>query len=133
MAFFDWGNKPISSTQAPASNPTTATLLAELDSTQLGPMMNGSVSTAAGAHNALGRVTAILGGSTVADWRIERTLSTGLGSTAIQETVPLFTPSGQSGQYVFVREFQPGDRLRARVASSLTANVNAFLQVEPLT
>ena len=36
MAYFNWGNRPIFSTSAPTAAPSTATVVAFLDSTQLG-------------------------------------------------------------------------------------------------
>lgn len=133
MAFHDWGNKPIDSTQTPVSNPSTSTLLAEIDSTQLVPITGGATATSPYGRGGIGRVTAILGASTTADWRVERALSTGLGSTAIQQSIPILTPTGQSGQYVFLMAFEPGDRLRCRLNSTFTGFANAELQVEPLT
>lgn len=131
MAYFDWGNRPISSTQAPTANPTTSALLFEIDSTMLAPMSGGSVATA--GRSGLGRVTLVLGADTLANFRVERCLSTGLGATAIRELVPIYTPINQSGQYVMTMEFEAGDRLRCRVASSFTGTVNAYASVEPLT
>lgn len=132
MGASDWGNQPIWSTGVGrASNPSTTTLVAEIDSTQLQTITGSSIAGA--GRSVVCRVTAIVGASTLADWTVEQALSTGLGSTAVRQLVPILTPSGQSGQYVFGAVVEPGDRIRARLNSSFTGNANAFLQVEPLS
>jgi hypothetical protein len=133
MALYEWGGPAISSTGAgTAANPSTATLVAEIDSTQL-QVLTGSSIVGAG-HAVHARLTAILGGSTICDWRIEQALSTSLDvSTSARLVVPIQTPTGQSGQYVVSLTLEPGDRVRARLNSSLTGTVNAFLQIDPLT
>ena len=128
MAVHDWGNQVVHSTGAnTASNPSTATLVAEIDSTQLRGV------TGTPGRRVPCRLTAIIGGSTTCDWRIEQARSTGLGSSAIRQVVPILTPTGQSGQYVVGLTIEPGDRVRARLNSSFTGTANAFLQIEPLT
>lgn len=135
MALYEWGGPAVSSTGAgTAANPSTATLVAEIDSTQLRVLTGSSVAGGVGAHGVPVRLTAILGGSTICDWRIEQVLSTGLDmSTAGRLSVPLLTPTGQSGQYVVSLMLEAGDRIRARLNSSITGTANAFLQVDPLT
>src|SRR5690242_2656445 len=99
MAWHDWGNRAVFSTTAqPVSNPSTATLIAEVDSTQLG-----TANYAAG-QKSLARVTWLLGSDTSATWQCEIATSTALANP--QDTVFLKTPTGQSGQYVTVHELQ---------------------------
>lgn len=126
MAYFDWGNAPIHSTDSTAvSNPSTATLVGELDSTQL--------ASTAWASAKLFRVTWVVGASTLAVWRLEQALSTALASTSIRDTTFLQTPSAQSGQYMLTYKLEPGDRLRARVNSTFTGTATAKISAEPLT
>jgi hypothetical protein len=136
MALYEWGGPAISSTGAgTVTGPSTASLIAEVDSTQLQVLTGSSVLGTPRGHAVAVRVTATLGaGSTSADWRLEQCLSTGLGSTALRFLVPsIFTPPGQSGMYVYSMMIEPGDRIRARLNSSLTGAASAMLQVDPLT
>ena len=135
MALYEWGGPAISSTGGSVTGPSTATLVAEIDSTQLQVLTGSAILGSRQGHAVPVRITATLGaGSTSADWRIEQCLSTGLGSTAIRWLVPsIFTPPSQSGMYVYSAMLEPGDRIRARLNSSLTGAASAFLQVDPLT
>jgi hypothetical protein len=124
MAYFESGNTPIQSTSAPlGSDPSTSTLLAEIDSTQL-------AGTLPGGQNY--QITAIVGASTNAQWLIEQCLSTGLGSTAIRTLTSILTPTAMSGQYTWKWKLEQGDRIRARVNSSFTAVTSVKLFAEPL-
>ena len=124
MAYFEPGNVPIVSTGAGfTSDPSTATLLAEIDSTQLASILPTGQPF---------QVTAVIGASTNAQWRIEQCLSTGTGSTAVRDLVTILTPTAMSGQYTWKWQLQPGDRIRARVNSSFTATASAKLFAEPL-
>lgn len=122
----DWGNPPINSTTAqPVSNPSTATLVAEIDSTQL---LTQNLVTGQ-SLNML--VTWIVGSDTLATWQLEQATSTALSAGV----APIFlkTPTGQSGQYLTMHRLGPNDRLRARVQSTFTASVTAFIQAEVMT
>lgn len=125
MAFMDWGNPPINSTSAPASNPSTATLVAELDSTQLGTQ------NLAPNQKLLVRVNWILGADTNATWQCEAT-----ASTALNAGVDVFFPktgTAQSGQFVTYHQLLKDYRLRARLQSTFTASATAFIAAEVLT
>lgn len=124
MAYFDWGNKPIFSTQAPTAAPSTTTLVAELDSTQLG------TASFAASQSRQYRITLIAGCDTNAAWQFERAASTAVGSAV--ETVWFRSPSNQSGQYVFDMHLEKDQRLRLRMAST-GANANGYIQAQPLT
>ena len=124
MAYFESGNVPIRSTGAGiGSDPSTGTILAEIDSTQLGSILPSGQAF---------QITAIVGASTNAQWRIEQCLSTGLGSTAIRDVVTILTPTAMCGQYMWKWSLEPGDRIRARVNSSFTAATSVKLFAEPL-
>jgi hypothetical protein len=130
VAYYDFGNPAINSTGAAfVTDPSTATLVAEIDSTQLGTK---DFATGQTAHY---RVTSILGSnaSTNAAWLVEHAISTVLGSTAILDQVGVFSPAGQSAQYVWHWELQKNSRLRCRLNSSLAGLVSANLQAERLT
>ena len=131
MSWFDWGDKPITSGLSTAvSNPSTSTLIDEVDSTLLHAGLYGGAST---NLQRTCQVTWILGASTNAVWRCEQCLSTGLASTAIRDTVFIQTPTAQSGQYVWHMNLTAGDRLRARVNSTFTGVATAAIIVVPLT
>lgn len=135
MALYEWGSPPVNSTGAgTVANPSTASLIAEIDSTQLQIITGSSVFEPRG-HAVPVRLAATLGGSTILDWRLEQCLSTGLDmSTAGRVLIPsIFTPTGQSGFYTYTLMVEPGDRIRARLNSSVTGTASAFLQVDPLT
>jgi len=119
-----WGNRPINSTSLVATDPTTATLIAEVDSTQLG-----STSWPSGKAY---QVSWIVGASTAAIYRLEQCLSTGLGSTAIRDVVLVQVPAGASPQYVTSHYLEPGDRLRVRSNSSFTGSGTAWISAEPM-
>lgn len=125
MSWYDLGNPPINSTQAqPTGAPSTATLLAEVDSTQLGTAL-----WVTGQHSNA-RVTWIVGASTTAIFQLEHATSTELAAPV--DACYVQTPTGQSAQYVFNVRLQPNSRLRARL-NSTAANAVAFIQAEFLS
>ena len=127
MSWYDFGNPPITSTQGIIAAPSTASLIAELDSTEL--LTKDFVS---GQHQNF-RVTVIAGASTTATFVMEHVLSTGLGSTAlVQAPINFYTPTGQSAQYVFNLRANQNSRFRVRLTST-AANAAATLQAEALT
>ena len=123
MSFFAEGNPPINSTTGIVAAPSTASLIAELDSTQLG-----TVNYAVGQEQNF-NVRAILGASTTAVWQVEHAISTALASPI--DTVFVYSATGQSGQYGWVFRLQKDSRIRARL-NSTAANATAFLQAEAL-
>jgi hypothetical protein len=134
MSWFTLGTSAIASTQGIATNPSTATLLAEIDSTQLGrhvvPQGGGNF-----------QVTWICGSqSTNVLWQFEQCLSTGLdvstsGSTqdgAIAQTFA-YTPINQGAQFITKHKLNRGDRLRARINASISAGTaTCKIIAEPL-
>lgn len=125
MSYYDWGNKPIFSTSAPTAAPSTSTLIAFLDSTQLG-----TKNYAVGQSQCF-RITLIAGCDTNAAWQFERYDSSTLADP-VPETVWFRSPANQSGQYVFAMCAERNQGFRARMAST-GANANAYIQAEPLT
>ena len=125
MAYFDWGNKPIFSTAGPTAAPSTGTIIAALDSTQLGTVHF------TGSQSRVFRVTTIAGCDTNAAWQLERCDSSTLADP-VAETVWFRSPSNQSGQYVFAMCLERNQFIRARM-NSTGANAMAYLQAEPLT
>ncbi len=125
MAWRDAGNQAVeSSVLAVTSNPTTSALLAEIDATQLG-------STAWPRHREY-MVTWVCGASSLASFRLDQALSTGLGSTAIRSRTVVFTGANQSAQFVLPYTLEPSDRLRVTVDSSFTGNAFVKIKAEPL-
>ncbi len=120
----DWGNRSINSTSGVAGNPSTSTLLAELDSTRLG-----TVDFRTGKNF---QVSWIVGASTIATYRLEHCLSTGLGSTAIRDVTLVQVPANQSGQYMLSYKLEPNDRLRVRANAGFTGNGVAKIAAEPM-
>ena len=125
MGFYDAGNPPITSTQGITTNPSTTTLCAELDSTELG-----TANYRAG-QSGLFRVTWIIGGDTSATWQLEQAASTALNDST--RTIWVKTPTGQSGQFITNHRLEQNHRLRARINSSFTAAVVASIQAESIT
>lgn len=122
MSFFTPGSKAIASTAAPASNPSTSALIAEVDSTQLLDVKQQNV-----------QVSWIVGCSTANTLQLEHCLSTGLGSTAIRDVTYVLVPKDQSGQYMTKHYVTAGDRFRVRTNVALaSANAMAKILVEPL-
>ena len=125
MSYYDLGNRPIFSTSAPTAAPSTATVVAFLDSTQLG-----TANFRAGQSMCV-RVTLIAGCDTNAAWQFERRDSSTLADPA-KETVWFRSPSNQSGQYVFATCLEKNEFLQLRMAST-GANATAYIQADPLT
>lgn len=124
MSWYDLGNPPITSTQGLIAAPSTSDLIAELDSTELG-----TKNFAAGQqHNA--RVTWVAGASTTAIFRLEVAASTALANPTSRMLV--WTPTGQSGQYVTNVRLSKDSRLRVLMEST-GANAAATIQAEFLT
>jgi hypothetical protein len=126
MSFYASGNTPVNSTSAPVAAPTTATLIAELDSTLLG-----TVSYNVG-YQLDWRVTCVLGADTNVTWQIEHVTSTAL--TAAGAAVDAFyakTATAQSAQYMVTWRLTKDSRIRARMAST-GPNATAYLSAEPL-
>lgn len=125
MAWFDLGNKPITSTGfPPVAAPSTTTLLAELDSTMLGTQ-----NLVAGQRIPVS-VTWIVGADTNVTWQLEVATSTALNA-GIDAIYPK-TPTGQSAQYVTQHSLEANYRIRARLFST-GANAAAYISAVPLT
>lgn len=124
MSYFDVGNTAINSTYVPVSGPDTSTLIAELDSTQLG-----TKDFAVGKQQNF-RVIWVLGADTNATWQCETATSTALNA-GVDVFFPKSAPS-QSGQYVTSHRLGKDYRIRARLFST-AVNASAFISAEPLT
>lgn len=124
MSFFVPGNPPITSTAASQTNPSTAVLLAELDSTAL--------HTATAGRTRLHQVNLWCGGSTTLEWWFEHCTSTGLGSSAITERQVFRTAANQTSQFVRKVSLSNNERLRVRISAALTGSAEAKLQAEAL-
>lgn len=129
MAYFTPGTPAVASTQAIAANPSTSTLIAEIDSTALS---NHIVSQNGGNF----MVTWILGGSTLSFWQCEAATSTALGASVNTPACPVLWPmtaTNQSAQFMTKMRLERGHRLRARVQTALgAANMSATIIAEPL-
>lgn len=123
MSFFVPGTPPISSTGARETDPSTTTILAELDSTNFG-------STRGGVYS----VQLWVGCSTVADLVWEHCLSTGFGSTAVRETTYIRVSPNLTPQYIKKFKLEPHDRIRVRPAVEITGTqtCEAKLQAEEI-
>ena len=126
MAWHDWGNRPINSTTPqPVSNPSTGTLCAEIDSTQLG------TNQFTASQSRIVQCSWLIGGDTSATWQIETCASTALNSGV--DIAFVRTPTGQTGQFVTQHVLEKDYRIRARVQSTFTGSVTAFIQAIPMT
>lgn len=124
MSFFLAGNVPINSTFAPVTDPSTTTLLAELDSS------NFSNSTTPG-QSRIYQVNAYLGGSTGAYWVVESATSTAIAAGVDKFNVR--TASGQTSQFVFRFKLTAvTDRIRVRQVSSASGVFDAKLSAEEI-
>lgn len=128
MSFFSPGSKAVFSTQGIASNPSTATLVAEIDSTAI----NRIVPTGSAGVNC--QVAWIVGCSTASIWQLEQATSTGLDmSTAGVAQVNVIVAKDQSAQFMTKHFVQTGHRFRARPnAGQASANAMVTIVVEPL-
>lgn len=121
MSVRNYGNIPLFSTTAvTASNPSTATLVAELILPATGQADNYEVRFAVGA-------------STSAIWALEHANSAGFEMSDLEQQIVTFTPTNVSAEYVFTFRADPGDRFRARVASTFTGTAAAKIQAEALS
>ena len=135
MSFYVPGVSAVNSTAGTATNPTTATIIAQVTST--GPATNGGLNS---SLVAMTQVAAYfwLGTSTQAtEWWIEHALSTGLGSTGLrgngfQGRTVVITASGQTSQFVKRFDLQKGDFIRVRIATGFTGTANGAIQAEPI-
>lgn len=124
MSWHGIGNKPINSTSAPASNPSTGTLVAELDSTQLG------TANFVTGQSRIFLVTYVLGGSTAIQWQVGSCASTALNG-GVDEFYP-YTATFQSAQYQVQQTLEKDHRLRCRVFSTTTSVAQAYISAVPL-
>lgn len=127
MSWYDTGNPPITSTATaqPVSNPSTATLLNEIDSTQLG-----TAGFAIGFQQNY-RVTWFVGGDTNLTLQLEAADSTALANST--QIYYVKTPTAQTSQYVMNFRLGKDYRLRARCVSTATTVVTCSIQAEALT
>ena len=119
-------NPPVNSTAAAATDPSTAALLAELDSTNFGIPSTGNMTRG----DRLYAVNMWLGGSTAALWAVEQATSTNIASSAIVTQLRLRTASNQHSQFIAVFKMGPADRIRVRQPSSVTGSFEAYLQAQ---
>lgn len=126
MSWFGVGNRSVNSASTGlVSNPSTATLIQEID-------LNGTngFCVSGGGPWQVNWYPGVQ--TTLAVFRLEHCLSTGLGDTAIRDLTVVQISSGQSAQFVTKHNVEPGDRFRIRIASSITGNVSGKIIAEPL-
>lgn len=124
MSWHDHGNQPINSTYVPVAAPSTATVMAAIDSTRLGT----AFFTA--NQSRIFQVTYVVGSDTVASWQLgvaRNTVSTG----AIDVFYPKTSPS-LSAQYV-VQHTLEKDQILLALQASTGLNGAAFISAVPLT
>jgi len=135
MSWYLPGALAVNSTAGTATNPTTATILAQITST--GPSSNGGLNSSL-APLTQAALYLYLGTSTQAtEWWVEHCLSTGTGSTALvgngfQGRTVLVTASGQTSQFVKKYDLAKGEFVRVRIATAFTGTANAKIQAEVL-
>ena len=124
MSFFLPGVVPINSTFAPVNNPSTSSLLAELDSSNFGVAAGSAISR-------MYSVCIYAGGSTGGYWVAEKATSTALGATT--DSLFFRTASGQTSQFVWKVTLTAGtDRIRVRHASTQTGLFDCKLCAEEI-
>lgn len=127
MSWYAEGEAPINSTgdHAPVSAPSTSTLIAEIDSTQLG-----TVNFTPGQTRKY-RCTVGVGADSNATWKFEQVPSTALTTSTHATCWFLKSPPSQTAQYVINCELGRNDRLRIRMDST-QVNACGWIQAEPL-
>lgn len=110
MSWHGEGNRPVNSTTSVIAAGSTATLYAELDSTQLG------TKNYTGDQSQVWQVTYVMGADTNVTWQVGPCTSTALNAGA-DEFFPK-TPTGQTAQYVMQHELKKDYRIRIRQQSS---------------
>ena len=132
MAGREWGNPPLLSTTAPTqSNPSTATLCAELIIPIIGDTSVGNYYESRFS----------VGASTGALWRIDVATSSVLSTASLrttpgngaQQRINVFTGSNQNSEFVFTLFAKPGDRMRVTLESTVTATAAAAIEIEAYT
>jgi len=103
-----------------ASNPSTATLIAQIENVV---PVNGE----ARLHD----VSWLIGVSTRTIVGLEHCASTSFDPSQIRTRVLVIVPSNDSKQYVTSHLIQPGDCLRMRVRSSFSGNAAGYISAEP--
>lgn len=130
MGWYDSGNPPINSTNNTSSGtitaPSTATLIAEIDSTQLG------TNQFSAGQTKLFRVTWGVGCSSVGIWQLEVATSTVLLTSTAAGTKIVYSPPNQTAQYVTNEELGVNGRLRIRMLST-KVEAAGWIQAEALT
>lgn len=128
MGAFDFGglgNQSINSTSAVIAAPSTASIIAMLDSTQLG-----TVNLRDTQHKTF-RVNWIVGCDTNATWQLEAAKDAGLSSASWVDVIFPKTVTSMSGQYVTQHTLTQNQFLRARMAST-GSGASAYISAEPL-
>lgn len=127
MAWYADGDAPINSTtdHTVVAAPSTATLIAEIDSTQLGTV-NFSVN-----QTRKYRCTIGVGADSNATWQFEQVNSTALTTSTHATCWMLKSAPSQTGQYVINCTLGQNDRLRLRMEST-KVNACGWIQAEPL-
>lgn len=121
----DYGNAPINSTGVvPVAGPSTATLLAELDSTQLGTQ------NLVAGQKLRCAVKWVLGADTNVTWQCGVATSTAL--SAGRDEFYAKTGVSLSGEFVTEHELFKDERLRARLFST-GANAAAYISAKMRT
>ena len=124
MSFFGTDNRPLNSTQQGlVSNPTTGTLLAEVDFNDTMAHINPSTQVTMPVQ-----VQWMIGNQTTqVVFLCDHALSTGLGATGIitQRVLPM--SSAQSAQFQSFHDVRQGDRFRIRIETSVTGSVSGSI------
>ncbi len=115
--FRNFGNPPKQSTQTLTTDPSTGTLVAEIQSLE----------------DRLYEVRWVIGGSTGGIWRLEHCLSSGLASTAIRDQTMVYTGSNQSSEFVLAYKAETGDRFRIVPTSSFSGTCYGKISAEVMT
>lgn len=134
MSFFAFGNRAINSgstaaaSRGPQSNPSTGTLLAEVD-------FNGTNATILSGGLNYGFSWIVSAGATGVTFLCEVAQSTDLdmtASTTFRAQFSVTASSLGSGQFYTKHTIERGDRARIRVNSSFTGAAAGFISAEPL-
>lgn len=126
MALLVSYNPPVDSSQTAQADPSSAALIAELDSTSFGIPSTGKMTRS----DRLYAVNVWLGGSTAALWVVEQAVSTVVSTYVVQKR--LRTASNQHSQFIMAFKLAAADRIRVRLPSTLSGSFEASLQAQEI-
>ncbi len=114
MAVRDYGCPPIVATTGIQTNPTVATVMADIGASPTGGLYE---------------LRIVLGASVAATWEIQHRNAANSANIAPAPYV-VYTPANQSGEYVLTLNLAPSERVRVMMNAGITGTAAASIQAE---